>query len=62
MTEGNQLDQLLEKSVILKDDQLDQKITDLEKEMLLKSKEMNFEEAIKIRNQLRELKKIRLLS
>jgi excinuclease ABC subunit B len=62
LTEHNQLDQLLDKSTILKEDHLDQKILELEKEMKLKSQEMNFEEAIKIRNQLRELKKIRLLS
>ncbi len=58
----DQLDKMLSQSKILSNTELDEKIRELESDMQQKSKEMRFEEAIKIRNQLRELKKIRLLS
>lgn len=60
--EQKSFDNLIAQSQILTEHQLDQRILELEKQMLEKSKEKNFEEAIKIRDELRALKKIRLLS
>lgn len=60
--ESSALDLLISRSKILSEHQLDQKIIDLERQMQEFSKDKNFEEAIKTRDELRALKKIKLLS
>jgi excinuclease ABC subunit B len=60
--QDEKFDSLLKQSKILNEHELDQRIGELEIQMHERSKAMDFEAAIKIRDELRQLKKMRLLS